>query len=178
MYKRTSFCSKMFCCLNRSTGKIQSLQDLPVALVSVNVFFNKTFFWEPHENLLFVVPKEQFNDSFPVYMYRFNSNHWLEVRHTNIVDRSFFYPNEDQVVITEPYGNVITVSANDPVVANRSNNGDMEIYALSKELKYYVKWDGNEVNFDRFDATLLVALPPNLYQRKLVYAPGLFLWDK
>ena len=178
MYKRTSFCSKMFCCLNRSTGKIQSLQDLPVALASVNVFFSKSFFWEPHENLLFVVAKEQFNDSFPVCMYRFNSNHWLEVRHTNIIDRSFFYPNEDQIVITEPYGNVITVSANDPVVANRSNNGDMEIYALSKELKYYVKWDGNEVNFDRFDATLMVALPTNLYQRKLVYASGLFLWDK
>ena len=176
--KRVSLCSKMFCFLNRSTGKVKALQDLPVALASVNLFFNKTFFWEPHENLLFVVPKEQFNATFPVYMYRFNSNHWLEVRHTNIVDRSFFYPNEDQIVITEPYGDVITISANDPVVAKRSNNGDMEMYALSKEFKYYVKWDGNEVNFDHFDATLLATLPANLYQRKLAYVSGLFLWDK
>ena len=176
--KRASLCSKMFCFLNRSTGKVKALQDLPVALASVNLFFNKTFFWEPHENLLFVVPKEQFNATFPVYMYRFNSNHWPEVRHTNIVDRSFFYPNEDQIVITEPYGDVITISANDPVVAKRSNNGDMEMYALSKEFKYYVKWDGNEVNFDHFDATLLATLPTNLYQRKLAYVSGLFLWDK
>ena len=176
--KRASLCSKMFCFLNRSTGKVKALQDLPVALASVNLFFNKTFFWEPHENLLFVVPKEQFNATFPVYIYRFNSHHWLEVRHANIVDRSFFYPNEDQIVITEPYGDVITISANDPVVAKRSNNGDMEMYALSKEFKYYVKWDGNEVNFDHFDATLLATLPTNLYQRKLAYVSGLFLWDK
>ena len=36
--KRNSFCSKMFCCLNWRTGKMKTLEDLPVAFAIVNVF--------------------------------------------------------------------------------------------------------------------------------------------
>ena len=112
-------------------------------------------------------------------MYRFNGSHLVEVRHANnILDRTLFYPNEDQLAISEGYGYVIAVSANDQVVAKRSNKGDMEMYALSKEMNYCVKWNGSEVCFDRFDLTLLAALPANLYQRKLAYLSSLVLWDK
>ena len=54
----------------------------------------------------------------------------------------------------------------------------MEMYALSKEMSYCVKWNGSEVCFDRFVLTLLAALPTNLYQRKLAYLSSLVLLDK
>ena len=64
---------------------MKTLEDLPVAFASVNVFFNHALWGirEIHEDLLFAVPKEQLHDSFPVYMYRCNGNHWLEVRDAN-----------------------------------------------------------------------------------------------
>ena len=72
----------------------------------------------------------------------------------------------------------MAVSANNLVVAKRSNKGDMEMYALSKEMNYGVKWNASVVCFDHFDWALLAALPTNLCQRKLAYLFAIVLWDK
>ena len=72
----------------------------------------------------------------------------------------------------------MAVSANNLVVAKRSNKGDMEMYALSKEMNYGVKWNASVVYFDHFDWALLAALPTSLYQRKLAYLFVIVLWDK
>ena len=160
------FYSSMFHKLNTKTSRLENLEDMPVVLPEVQIFFNYRL-CDRLENMLIAVPGKNI-DIFPICIFNFVTNEWVTIE-TNRLGRPFFPGYGHSVINSCNNGELYYIFSNDP------NKYDILHSSCCLCFTVTLDEDFDELDTDFVKKTILPDIPKDWYHVKGVNAYSILL---